>query len=158
MTGCLLALFIETKAWLRIKHISLHTGSLVCALAFLLGVDSYARERWRGMYLMTVGFSLEAVAISIVVLYSIFSHESLWGKFLNLKPLTHLGIISYSLYLWQQLFTRSNTHLFPMNILWILLCAEASYLLVERPSFYFRTALQEKLFINSAPKALIAKA
>jgi peptidoglycan/LPS O-acetylase OafA/YrhL len=46
-------------------------------------------------------------------------------------------VISYSLYLWQQMFTGSKAH-FPLNLLAILACAELSYWLVERPSFRAR--------------------
>jgi peptidoglycan/LPS O-acetylase OafA/YrhL len=94
------------------------------------------------MYLMTVGFSLENVAIAVILLYAVFRHESLLGKFLNLAPLRHFGVISYGLYLWQQLFTGERTVLFPLNIVFIVACAELSYVLVERPSYRWRDRVQ----------------
>jgi peptidoglycan/LPS O-acetylase OafA/YrhL len=47
-------------------------------------------------------------------------------------------MISYGIYLWQQLFTGEHTFLFPLNIIFILACAELSYVLVERPSYRWR--------------------
>ncbi len=95
------------------------------------------------MYLMTIGFSLENVAIAVILLYAVFRHESLFGKFLNLGPLRHFGVISYGLYLWQQLFTGEHTVLFPLNIVFIVVCAELSFVLVEKPLFRFRDRVEK---------------
>ena len=92
---------------------------------------------------MTIGFSLENVAIAVILLYAVFRHESLLGKFLNLAPVRHFGVISYGLYLWQQLFTGDRTILFPLNIVFIVACAEMSYVLVERPSFRLRDRIEK---------------
>jgi peptidoglycan/LPS O-acetylase OafA/YrhL len=58
------------------------------------------------------------------------------GRVLNTRVAVHLGLISYSLYLWQQLFlmpqNRSWTGRFPVNLLCALAAAEASYFLIER--------------------------
>ncbi len=94
------------------------------------------------MYLMTIGFSLENVAIAVILLYAVFRHESFLGKFLNLAPVRHFGVISYGLYLWQQLFTGDRTILFPLNIVFIVACAEMSYVLIERPSFRLRDRVE----------------
>jgi peptidoglycan/LPS O-acetylase OafA/YrhL len=95
------------------------------------------------MYLMTIGFSLENVAIAAILLYAVFRHESFVGTFLNLAPVRHFGVISYGLYLWQQLFTGDRTILFPLNIVFIVACAEVSYVLIERPSFRLRDLVEK---------------
>jgi peptidoglycan/LPS O-acetylase OafA/YrhL len=97
------------------------------------------------MYYMTAGISLENVAIASILLYVVFRHESWAGRFLNLTPLRHVGMISYSLYLWQQLFTGPFTRWFPLNVLCIFACAELSYFLIERPSFVVRDRVQQWL-------------
>jgi peptidoglycan/LPS O-acetylase OafA/YrhL len=145
MMGCLLALALDLKVWQRLMKLALHPAVPVAAVVFLLGLSTPAEHRWSGMYLMTVGISLENIAIGAILLYVVFRDQSLLGKMLNLKPLRHLGAISYSLYLWQQLFTGPHTHLFPLNILWIVAFAEMSYLLVERPSFRLRDLVQQRL-------------
>jgi peptidoglycan/LPS O-acetylase OafA/YrhL len=63
---------------------------------------------------------------------------------LNLRLLRHLGVISYGLYLWQHMFTRpTSLRFFPWNLAAILLCAELSHWLIERPSFLLRDQLEQ---------------
>ena len=64
-----------------------------------------------------------------------------WGV-LNIAALRWIGVMSYSLYLWQQMFldrysTRPWTR-FPTNLVLALGCASLSYFLVERPVLEFR--------------------
>lgn len=53
----------------------------------------------------------------------------------------HLGVISYSLYLWQQLFTGDPAHMRPYVYLWMLIAAELSFWLIEKPVMRLRTRL-----------------
>jgi peptidoglycan/LPS O-acetylase OafA/YrhL len=59
------------------------------------------------------------------------------GKVLNARFLAFIGVISYSLYLWQQLFLNPfRSHwicLWPMNVLATLLAALFSYWVIELP-------------------------
>jgi peptidoglycan/LPS O-acetylase OafA/YrhL len=54
---------------------------------------------------------------------------------MNWPPVVYVGTISYSLYLWQELFfTRYKVTpltTFPLNILAVVLCAVLSYHFVE---------------------------
>jgi peptidoglycan/LPS O-acetylase OafA/YrhL len=64
------------------------------------------------------------------------------GRVLDAAPIRWLGRLSYSLYLWQQLWlppswfphTLGVAQTWPLNILCVLACATASYYLIERPS------------------------
>jgi peptidoglycan/LPS O-acetylase OafA/YrhL len=64
-------------------------------------------------------------------------------------------MISYSLYLWQQLFTGPYTRAFPLGLLWTFICAEASYFLIEKPSFRIRDRVQQR-FMGRDPGELAA--
>ena len=57
-------------------------------------------------------------------------------------------MISYSLYLWQQPFTAAYTR--PLSILWIILCAEMSFFLIEGPSFRLRDRFEKRNFFPVA--------
>lgn len=144
MTGCLLSLIIDLSIWHRMMKLALSPMAAALSVAFLLVADTAAKHRFRGMYLMTIGFTLENIAIAAILLYVVFRHESPLGRFLNLKPVRHLGIISYSLYLYQQLFTGPYTRHFPLNIIFIVATAELSYVLVEKPSFRIRDFAQRR--------------
>jgi peptidoglycan/LPS O-acetylase OafA/YrhL len=45
----------------------------------------------------------------------------------------HIGVISYGVCLWQQMFTGPNAFWSLLNLVAILACAELSYWLVKRP-------------------------
>ncbi len=141
MIGCLLSLMIDLEVGQRLKKTALHPASPIVAIAFLLALDPAAEHRWDGRYTTPLGLSLENVAIAVLLFYVVFRHSSPLGQVLNSKLLRHFGKISYSVYLWQQLFTGPYTRWFPVNFVWIVACAEISYLLVERPSFRIRERL-----------------
>ncbi len=61
-------------------------------------------------------------ALIALVLDCVMTHESFaLGRFLNLRPVAFLGTLSYSLYIWQQIFlNRYGNHfynVFPLNVL-----------------------------------------
>jgi peptidoglycan/LPS O-acetylase OafA/YrhL len=71
---------------------------------------------------------------------------------LNIKPVVWLGKISYSLYLWQQLFAFSPQH---RNWYWLLApvgLASLSYYLVEQPMLRLRQKreVQERAYAQAA--------
>ena len=59
------------------------------------------------------------------------------GKVLNLRPIAWIGVLSYSLYLWQQPFMPAGSSYFlqrfPWNIGAVAVAALASHWLIERP-------------------------
>jgi peptidoglycan/LPS O-acetylase OafA/YrhL len=76
------------------------------------------------------------VCISFLLVYFISKNHSLGYKILNYPAVTFVGRLSYSLYLWQQLFlAKSNFWFlkFPFNIVLTLLTAYISYIVVEKP-------------------------
>lgn len=85
------------------------------------------------------------LALAICLHRSLLVTDDAVGRLLNWAPLEWLGSISYSLYLWQQLFLAPDgtglIHLFPLDILLSLLCAVASYHLIERPFLRLRDRL-----------------
>jgi peptidoglycan/LPS O-acetylase OafA/YrhL len=66
------------------------------------------------------------------------------GRFLNTAVLRHVGVISYSLYLWQNILTTCNGQHFPLNLAEALACAEISYWAVEGPSLRLRDRIWKK--------------
>jgi peptidoglycan/LPS O-acetylase OafA/YrhL len=65
--------------------------------------------------------------------------ESPWGRLLNKPALVKLGMWSYSIYLWQEVFTLQRPGAepyawFPMNLALSLGAGITSYYLIERPS------------------------
>jgi peptidoglycan/LPS O-acetylase OafA/YrhL len=86
-----------------------------------------------------VGFTLMNFAIALSI-YNAVQHG--W-RFLNFAPVVWLGVLSYSLYLWQQAFVNPHNTLswstaFPQNLALALACAAASYYFVEKPFLRLR--------------------
>ena len=74
--------------------------------------------------------------ICFLLLYFILRENSLGYKFLNLPAVTFIGRLSYSLYVWQQLFLGSGVFWFsefPVNILATFSTAIGSYFIIEKP-------------------------
>jgi peptidoglycan/LPS O-acetylase OafA/YrhL len=61
---------------------------------------------------------------------------------LNTRALVWVGTLSYSLYLWQEPFLNHNAHgtftAWPLNLALAIICAVASYYLIEKPFFALR--------------------
>jgi peptidoglycan/LPS O-acetylase OafA/YrhL len=84
------------------------------------------------------------VGIALIIYWAITNSESSFiGKILNTKILSFVGVLSYSLYLWQQLFTgKEMLGFFPFNLVAAFACALFSYYTVERYSLKLRNYLE----------------
>ncbi len=147
----------------------LAAGCLLAGLRPLLeGHDRYVkmvRARW--FYLLPISALLLNAAIwrrptlmgafgatALNVLIAVSLHRwvllpgDLFGKLLNGRVLSAIGVLSYSLYLWQQVFlNRGSTswfNAFPWNVVLALMTAWVSYTLVERPLAGLRIRLQAR--------------
>ena len=144
MFGCLLALVWRSDRFNRfIRH---WTGSRVMAASvlFLLVADPMLDYQFHGGYNLLAGMTLEGIAICLVILHVVRRPEGISGRVLNAAPMRHIGIVSYSLYLWQNIIIGEAGRYFPLDLIAVLACAEASYWIVERPSFRLRDRLGKR--------------
>jgi peptidoglycan/LPS O-acetylase OafA/YrhL len=96
-----------------------------------------------GLLLIHVPFylALRSLVLPLLLLSTCLNDETILGRMLEWAPLRWLGRLSYSLYLWQQLFfygwdpgsPLGRMQQFPLNILLAMACACASYYLLELP-------------------------
>ena len=71
--------------------------------------------------------------IGFLVISNIYPSNDIFYKFFNNKWLAQVGILSYSIYIWQQLFTSSLfLPIFPYNLVLIAIVSVGSYYLYER--------------------------
>jgi len=102
-------------------------------------LDEWALGGWKSAF---AAISLRSVLLPLLILATVVRPHGVAGRVLESRPLRFLGKISYSLYLWQQLFlvwdasrvqALAPVQSFPLGIACALACACASYALVERP-------------------------
>ncbi|WP_164981310.1 acyltransferase family protein [Silvibacterium dinghuense] len=150
MCGCLAALYWRSErlqGWLRSRY-----AGAICVLALVIAfcVSSAKPFIADGLAFRTCRDSIVGIAVMALLLYVISNPKSIAGKALNFTPLAWVGTISYSLYLWQQLFlTPDSTFLVqraPFNIPLAFLAAVLSFNLIERPM----VRLRERMFAEEA--------
>ncbi len=99
---------------------------------------------------LLVGISLQNVGIAVCVAWCVVNYPGRLGKLLNSRPFASLGLMSYSVYLWQQPLTNptSNSGItrFPLNLVLLACVTLASYWLVERRALAWRKQLELRLF------------
>ena len=141
MFGCLLALVCDTKGFERFYQIA-RLWVLPGAL-FTVIISPLMTARFGGAYIYTAGLLVEGASIALVLIWLVRNPNSLAGCFVNARPIVHMGRISYSLYLWQELMLKTDVPV-AGNTLLALLCligaAEPSYYLIERPFLRLRRA------------------
>jgi peptidoglycan/LPS O-acetylase OafA/YrhL len=94
-----------------------------------------------GLILYPLGDTILNFIVAYLIAFSIISKQSLINSWLNKKMITNVGILSYSLYLWQQLFiipkgeliNWSKYFIFPLNLLVIYIVAYLSHHYFEKP-------------------------
>jgi peptidoglycan/LPS O-acetylase OafA/YrhL len=139
MTGCLLAILF----FYREKHVRRFFTSNAVIVRLLLvvilaGVDITQARMKLGVLTVPFANTIEALAIAWLVGSVILKRDWLFTA-LNTRIFVFLGFISYSWYLWQQVFLlpceryfSSPLLGFPFNILASLIVAISSYFLIER--------------------------
>lgn len=141
MFGCLLALVWDTERFRRLVPVLSSGWCMTGSLFFLLVLHPLLESHFYGRYSLLFGMTLEGVCISAFTVAVVTRPATLAGRLLNTRALRHLGVISYSLYLWQSIFTTTSTRYFPLNVVAALGCAELSYWAIERPALRLRDRL-----------------
>ncbi len=102
-------------------------------------------------WFLTIPFTVTVSCLVVVYLvtYHCFISEGAGFRILNHPWVARVGILSYSIYLWQQLFLQpAELHRFwwqtyPANLPLCLVAASLSYYLLERPFLRLRARLRD---------------
>ena len=149
--GCLFALMLREPrqprwftAYVRLAHrgrwLALFTA-MTLAIAWARGED-LQDLRWMPLYAVTVPVA------ALLIIAEIALPDGRLRSLLSVAPLRWLGRISYSLYLWQQIFLApADAYLkpwvlssWPWNIFAAIACGALGYYLIEKPA----TRLKER--------------
>ena len=151
MFGCAIALLWQSRRFHDWVDRLLHPALFAFAAIYIVVLAPVLSARFRAWYDWPIGYTARGLLISLVLLYAVKKPESRPGRFLNLAPMRHVGVISYSVYLWQQVFMGSLGGFFPVNLIPTFVAAELSYRLIERPSFWLRDRLELRFMKVRAP-------
>jgi peptidoglycan/LPS O-acetylase OafA/YrhL len=158
LVGCLLAI-----GWDRRKYASLSgrsgdalfiTGLISTFLAWVFSYHYGVCPNFCGTIPVFRQLMQEAATIFLnlgiaCILISLVTESTRIGAFINQRWLTSIGLISYSLYLWQQFFFFAPSlphwmYYLPVRILLAFGVATGGYYLVERPL----TRLRKRIRVN----------
>jgi peptidoglycan/LPS O-acetylase OafA/YrhL len=136
--GCLLA---KVSGWLEKQKWYLKLFRPACSIGLLALV--LLTNRYMGYTVVSVfGTSVINIGIAILIHRSVYCSRDWIGQILNWKPIAFVGGLSYSLYLWQQLFLNRNSTAwvngFPQNLVFAVAASIGSYLLLEKPLLKLR--------------------
>jgi peptidoglycan/LPS O-acetylase OafA/YrhL len=144
--GCLCAVmtfknFFNFKSILKYK---LYTNMVIIASLFFLQYDQN--------YSVKIVFVnlLISFLVAYLIISNIISSNDYIFKFLNSKIMGFIGVLSYSLYIWQQLFTTFNERLpsfvskVPFNIILLFAVACISYYFYERKFLKLKDRFEPK--------------
>ncbi|WP_291275988.1 acyltransferase [Flavobacterium sp.] len=141
--GCICALYKEQLLNLFHKHwTSLFYGAIAVLILLFFGpLINRKLDLGIEVILRSIGGTygtLANISIALIMMYSIYGPQGLWFNFLNLPVINYIGVLSYSLYLWQQFFLSKSSlwiNQLPQNLVLIVICALASYYIIEKPFF-----------------------
>lgn len=144
--GCLLAL-LRSRLWAIPAYQRIISSPFVAGLPagalVLMALDSGSILRdVVGYPVLNLGIAMTLDRYMRFPLYPV-------GRMLNLRPVVWIGVLSYSLYLWQQLFafrwglqlSAFEPHPVVTRLACTFACAAASFYLVERPFLRLRARL-----------------
>ena len=142
--GCLLAIW--EKPIRRIgRRLFAHPAG-IALVPLILIADTFSNE--------PIGLAGLDLLLVLFVARCVFHPHDPVGRFLNLAPMMFIGKLSYSLYLWQQLFFHySFIPMFPLNVIGTAGIASASYFLLEKPFLKLRSNLRRR---GTASKTSVA--
>lgn len=118
-------------------------------MALSLHVIFAGTHRWMFAVDAALSTTAEAILLAMFIAWATRNPQHPIGRVLNFRPLRIIGIASYSLYLYQQLFFEPDAPFhWPVlaGLLALCACATTSYLLVEVPALRLRERIERLIW------------
>jgi peptidoglycan/LPS O-acetylase OafA/YrhL len=110
--------------------ISLVLAAIVLGASMVLGIVA---KPW----FYVIGQTAANIAIALLVHYTVSNANSVWGRVMENPLLVQIGLASFSLYLWQEIFLSNDSTqwfaAFPQNLAFTFIIGFMSYKFVEQP-------------------------
>lgn len=147
--GCLCAVFMRNRnSEVRSLYSQWPKGITVLATGLILLPYLMGYLPIPGRVIVAVTASVQALGFALLMLQSIFLPELGFYRVLNTRWMRHLGVLSYSIYIWQMLFCTSPETFglghtwwlsFPGWLVPVFIVAHLSYYCLEMPFFQLRS-------------------
>ena len=143
-TGCVLGFVVFNHDQQLIRILKGHIAVALALFGFIALIASAVFNPTSGKYYIIFGDpGHDACPWPHGILGIWFNPNGLLHRCLNTRAIVAVGILSYSIYLWQQPFTGPSAAMnwagrWPQNLLFIFAAATASYFIVERPFLKLR--------------------
>ena len=99
-----------------------------------------------------IAFTVQNCCLALIIDSCVTNSHTAAGRLLNWRPLVFVGLISYSIYLWQQPFLNPELQLpILIKVFLLVIAALFSYYIIEKPALRFRKFLENRKF---APQTL----
>jgi peptidoglycan/LPS O-acetylase OafA/YrhL len=158
--GCLLAITLNwllRQPWFA-RILSSRLSSAALIVPFVINVSYFhpkALPLWL-YYLLNDTVANWCFFLTIAKFTQV--RQGFVASILNARPLVVVGVLSYSLYIWQQLFLNASAHRlingFPVNLACAVGVAICSYLLLEKPIVSLRKRFRAKAKAG-APRSIM---
>ena len=117
----------------------------------------------RPWFSLGIGMTLANLGIALTIHHCVSRPTKALGRVLERPIAVRIGVLSYSLYLWQQLFLNRHStswiNAFPVNIVFAFAAAMLSYRLIESPFLRISERLRKRktaLAFAPAPRGELA--
>ena len=134
-TGCLLAGYYNRLGQYPLYRKLQSFDFYVAIPCFVLILSAVTFRIHPAMYYI-IGQSIANFGGILLLDYVVRYPQTVSGRILNIKPLTIIGLWSYSIYLWQELFLDYSNTVFntawPMKVLCVFVVSALSYFGVEK--------------------------
>jgi peptidoglycan/LPS O-acetylase OafA/YrhL len=159
--GCMLALLARRQNVFTRSVLGATRGAWVAPAAAMVIVASYVVGHYISAFEVTLAYSVTAAAMAVIVWNMATAPDTTLGRILETRPIVFIGVLSYSLYLWQQLFLNPHNvswvAAWPINIVLAAGAALVSYYLIESPFLRIKDRSATKA-VHAAAKALSSPA
>ena len=160
--GVLLGELCRRPQWkARLQTLARNPWVLAGSGIFLVLVSPWLVIHLKGNYSITIGKTLELMCIAIIIIAAASASSPRLSAVLNWRPLMFIGVLSYSLYVWNPLFLNMQTHwilnVFPLNFIGLFAAGAFSYYLIERPVLRLKERLRRRATPINSPDPLPEK-
>jgi peptidoglycan/LPS O-acetylase OafA/YrhL len=152
MIGCLAAMGVQSAPESFDRCLLWHPTPCRTMAAFAMISMNVLQENYLiGILTVPFAYTIQAAGAAYLICSYAFNKTGMGFAILNARPIAYLGLLSYSIYIWQELFLstpedfgfRSSPLLtFPINIMLTLVVGMASYHLLESPLLRLRVKLR----------------